>query len=67
MHIPNVVGIGTAHVGKMDAILADSHLDTWFYMHYAECDCAKARICRRRVGRERKLRDTAVNSTDDSS
>ena len=27
-HIANVIGKGNAHVGKMDAILTDSHLDT---------------------------------------
>ena len=27
-HIAKVIGTGKAHVGKMDVILADSHLDT---------------------------------------
>ena len=27
-HIAKVIGKGRAHVGKMDAIITDSHLDT---------------------------------------
>ena len=41
-HIAKIVGKGKAHVGKMDAILTDSH-DT--RMYYDQCYCMKARIC----------------------
>ena len=44
-----------AHIGKMDSILTDSHLDTRIQipcMHYDGCDCPKARICRKSMGRE---------------
>ena len=36
-------------------------------MYSDECDCAKARICRRSMGRERKVCRTAGSNTDDSS
>ena len=43
----------------MNAILADSYLDTKvglkYCMYYGECDCTKTRMCRRSMGRERKV------------
>ena len=36
-------------------------------MYPDERDSTKARICRRSMGRERELHNTAGNSTDDSS
>ena len=60
---------GKLHVGKMDTILTDSHLDTtWDQVMYPdECDSTNARICRGSMGREREVLETAGNSTDDSS
>ena len=67
-HIAKVIGNGKAHVGKMDAILTDSHLDT----RIKSCIlinvmCAKATICRRSMGREREVGKTAGSNTGDSS
>ena len=66
-HMEKVTGKGRSNVGKTDAILTDSHLDTRMKtcMYPDECDSAKARICRRSMGRERETRKTAGNSTDD--
>ena len=50
----------------MDAILQDAHHDTGKEMYLDECDCTKARICRRECERrEREARETTGNSTDD--
>ncbi|MEP2874451.1 MAG: reverse transcriptase domain-containing protein [Hyphomicrobiales bacterium] len=64
-HIAKVIGKGKAQVGKMDAILTDSNLDT----RIKRCNLmnAKARICWRSMGRERETRKTVGNSTNDSS
>ena len=62
-HIAKLIVQGKAQVGKMDAILTDSHLD----MSSDQCDCTKTRVCRRSTGREREVGQTAGNSTDDSS
>ena len=52
----------------MDAILTDSHLGTRIKnMYYDSCDYAKARICRRSLGRELEAGKTAGSSTDGSS
>ena len=61
------MGKGKAHVGKMDAILTDSHLDTRVKMCSDECDCTKARVCGRRKGREREIGKTAGTTTYASS
>ena len=69
-HKAKVIGKGKAHVGKMDAILTDSHLDTRIKRctrYYVECDCTKARIRRSSMGREREVGKTAGNSSDDRS
>ena len=64
-----VIGKGKTHVGKMDAILTDSHLDT----RNKICILLNVivpklyRMCRRSVGREREARKTAGNSADVSS
>ena len=63
-HIAKVIGKGKAHVGKMDAILTDPHLDTrikrCILMNLIdEPDCTKARICRRRMGREQEVRQNS--------
>ena len=57
------------YVGKMDAILTDSHLDTRIkiYMYPHECDGTNARARRKTMGREREAGKTVGNSTEDSS
>ena len=61
-------GKGEAHIGKVDAILTDSHLDIRIRnARSEECDCTESRACRRRMGREREVRKTAGNSADDIS
>ena len=58
-HVAKVIGKGTAHVGKMDTILTDSHLDDRIKICILmNVCCTKARTCRS-TGRERKLRKTA--------
>ena len=58
-------------VGKMDAILTDSHLDTRIKIRTRgisdQCDCSKVRVCRRSMERGREVRATTGNSADDSS
>ena len=74
-HIAKVIGKGKSHdmyqVAKVDAILTDSHLDTIInrikICILMNCDCAKARMCGRSMGREREVVKTAGNSTDDSN
>ena len=47
-----VTGNGKAHVGKMDDIPTDAHLDTKIKICTTryECYCPKAIICRRNMG-----------------
>ena len=69
-HIAEVIGKRKIYVGKMDATLTDSHLDTINRIKICilmNCDCAKARMCGRSMGREREVVKTAGNSTDDSN
>ena len=67
-HIAKVLGKDKAYVvGKMDAILTDSHLDTRIKEIYPdECDSSRAKICIS-MGREREVRETVGNRTDDRS
>ena len=66
VRIANVMGKGKACVGKTNAILTDSHLDSTVGLKDVLCDCTKASICRS-MGRERELRETAGNSAEDGS
>ena len=69
--VAKVTGKGKTHVGKMNAILTDSHLDTKTkrcILVKFECDGTKARIWRRSsMGRGRETRTTVGKSTGDSS
>ena len=63
-----VIGMGTAHIGKMDAILTDSHLGT----RIKRCILMNAIVTELECAGEvwegdAKLVKTAGNSTDDSS
>ena len=58
---------GEAHVGKMDAILTDSHIDTRIKICHLMNDRTKTRLCRRNMKRERTVRKTPGNSTYDGS
>ena len=64
-----VIGKGKAHVGEMDVILADSHLDSRIEIniYISECDSTKARKCGKSMVREREVRITVGSSTGDSS
>ena len=54
-HIAKVIGKGKAHLGKMDAILTDSHLDARIKTRILiNVIVTKTRLCRRNMGRERE-------------
>lgn len=67
-HTAVVVGKGTTHIGKKDAILTDSNLGT----RIKKCIIMnvvvpKATTCRSSMGRAREVCKTVGNSSDDSS
>ena len=54
-HTAKVIGKGKAHLGKMDAILTDSHLDARIKTRILiNVIVTKTRLCRRNMGRERE-------------
>lgn len=67
-HIANVAGKGKSHVriGKMDAMLSKSHLDTRIKRCMLLDVIVQARVCRISMGRNGEGCKAAENSTDDS-
>ena len=67
-HIAKILGKGKTHVGEMDAILTDSHLDT----RVKRCVLMNVIVpnienAGENVGRECDVSKAGGNSTDDSS
>ena len=66
-HTAKVIGKGRAHVGKMDVILTDSHLETRIKICILMNVVPEAGICGRSISRNAKRVKPAGSSTDDSS
>ena len=70
-HTAKIIGKGRSHVGKMDATLTDSHLDTREQIRIMmNRDCTIARVCKsmgreREVGKKQQLKSTRMPKYDE--